>query len=98
MTNKFKQGEVVVIHIPELEVHGTETVIVEVYWSDNTPSARNGEILRPGWFYKTITESDLGTPIYMEESLRKKHKPSEMSFKELMTLLKQPNHEHETVR
>lgn len=88
---KFGVGEVVIIHTPHLAVHGTETVIVDAYWSDNTPSVTTGAIMPPGWFYKTETESDAGSPVYMEQSLRKKHKPSELSFSELMTSLKQPN-------
>lgn len=88
---KFKVDEVVIIHTPRLQVHGTETVVVDAYWSDNTPSITTGEIMPAGWFYKTETESDVGSPIYMEMNLRKKHEPSELSFKELMTSIKQPN-------
>lgn len=83
-----------VIHFPNSGVHGTETVVESVYWSDTVPSAKfAGKILPAGYFYKTDVKSEQGSAVYPEELLRKKHVPGELSFSELMESLKQPIYE-----
>lgn len=90
MRPKFEVGEEVICEYPGHPEDGkTMTVLLRVF-SKEVPSVISGEIMPEGWFYDTDLMADTGSRRYTESMLRKKHKPSRMSFGDLMSSLKSP--------
>lgn len=89
MLPKFKVGEEVVI-CHARSIHDGETTVIEsIKWSDKTPhSEYKSKLCKPGYIYKTNTMSEWNSDLWTETSLRKKHKPSDMSFNDLMSSIK----------
>lgn len=89
MRPKFEVGEEVII-CHARSVHNGKTATIEsVKYSKDTPHSEDrSKICKPGYIYKTDVMSEWNSDLWTETSLRKKHKPSDMSFTDLMTSIK----------
>lgn len=88
---KFSVGEDVLIYSMDTpEIWGFETTIIEAYFGDCEVPPDSGRI-REGWSYEVSPDpSGYG---WMEQALRKKPEPSQMSLRELMQSLNTPAEE-----
>lgn len=78
----FVVGEEVILQSKNYQEFNGDAVVVEVSYGIQW-SAANGKDLDDGWMYQL----DIGTPepgCWHESALRKKHKPSEFSFEEII--------------
>lgn len=90
MNPKYSVGEVVVINCPILpDLHGTEHSITEI--CEVTFSDHNNTVLlcyKLGFTFEWCGVKDY--PYWREESLWKKHEPSQMSFQSLIRSINSP--------
>lgn len=90
MEPKFKVGEEVILQSDNYpEVNG-ECVVLSVEPFSGTTRGRNGTTVKGEAFsYRTTIEAPSGLP-WNQIALRKKHKPSDQSFDQIISSLKQP--------
>ena len=83
----FEVGEHVIVDSQLNPAHNGEQIICDVSFKKLVLVSRAG--IYEGWCYKIFCQEDIKL-WYIEPSIKKKHKPSEMSFDGLMDFLKSP--------
>lgn len=83
MKQLYEVGETVLI-----KNSNVECVVEEVSFEETEITGQPG--LHTGFYYKVGVVGPNGNDKWTQASLRKKHEPSQQSFKDLMTTLKSP--------